>query len=61
MSKIAHTIRAFRNDESGATAIEYVLIAAGIALAILGAAAFLGDDIANFFNNIGSELNNAQS
>jgi pilus assembly protein Flp/PilA len=36
---------AFLRDESGATAIEYALIAAGIAIAIIGAVGGVGDAI----------------
>jgi len=36
------TIRSFLRDESGATSIEYALIAAGIALAIISAVNSLG-------------------
>ncbi len=43
-------------DESGATAIEYGLIAAGIAVAIIAAVGLLGDNIATLFNEIASEL-----
>lgn len=39
------TISAFLRDESGATAIEYALIAAGIAIAIIGAVGGVGDAI----------------
>ena len=43
-------------DESGATAIEYGLIAAGIAVAIIVAVGLLGDELALLFNSIASEL-----
>ena len=49
----------FMKDESGATAIEYGLIAALIALAIIIGAGAVGDSIGNKFNNIADELNNA--
>ena len=55
---------AFRShlaDESGATAIEYGLIAAGIAVAIIGVVFALGDEITNFFTDIQTELQNAGS
>ncbi len=39
-------------DEKGATAIEYVLIVAGIAIAILGVVFAVGDEISNMFKNI---------
>ena len=48
-------LRAFK-DESGATAIEYGLIAAGIAVAIIVAVGLLGDELAVLFNSISSEI-----
>ena len=52
------TIEKFRalKDESGATAIEYGLIAAGIAVAIIVAVGLLGDELALLFNSISSEI-----
>jgi pilus assembly protein Flp/PilA len=50
-------ISQFANDESGATAIEYGLIAALIAVAIIGAAGLLGGSLSNLFKNISSSLN----
>lgn len=46
----------FAKDESGATAIEYGLIAALIALAIIGGATALGGSIGNQFNAIADKL-----
>ncbi len=43
-------------DESGATAVEYALIAAGIALAIVVAVALIGDNLSVLFNSIATEL-----
>jgi len=42
----------FAKDESGATAIEYGLIAAGIAVAIITVVQGLGTKLSNVFNNI---------
>ena len=53
MSKI---VARFVKDESGATAIEYGLIAALIALAIMVGAGALGNSINNQFTAIGSTL-----
>lgn len=39
-------------SDSGATAIEYALIAGGIAVAIIGAVAALGGNLTGFFNTI---------
>lgn len=43
-------------DESGATAIEYGLIASLIALAIIAGASLVGKKLGNTFNNISSNL-----
>lgn len=42
----------FRKSENGATAIEYGLIAALIAVIIITALTVLGEDLSNMFNNI---------
>jgi pilus assembly protein Flp/PilA len=47
---------AFLRDESAATAIEYALIATGIAIAIIGAVNGLGTAISTSMNTIGSSL-----
>jgi pilus assembly protein Flp/PilA len=46
----------FSKDESGATAIEYGLIAAGIALAIIAAVNGLGTNLNNSFTSINTSL-----
>ena len=46
----------FRRDESGATAIEYGLIAAGIAAAIIVAVNALGGNVNTTFNSISTQL-----
>ncbi len=48
-------VRFFKN-ESGATAIEYGLIAALIAVAIIGAVSALGSGTAETFNTIADKL-----
>jgi pilus assembly protein Flp/PilA len=46
----------FWNNESGATAIEYGLIAAGIALAIIAAVNGLGTNLNNVFTSVNASL-----
>ncbi len=46
----------FMEDDSGATAIEYGLIAAGIAVAIVGAVNALGTSLSGLFNNVSNQL-----
>jgi pilus assembly protein Flp/PilA len=49
-------IQKFLSDESGATAIEYGLIAAGIALAIIAVVNGLGTTLNTQFTSINSSL-----
>jgi len=52
MNRIQHFIR----DESGATAIEYALIASLIAVAIITAVTAVGTNISAVFTNIANTL-----
>jgi pilus assembly protein Flp/PilA len=45
-------VKRFAKDESGATAIEYGLIAAGIALAIITAVQLVGTNLTATFNSV---------
>jgi pilus assembly protein Flp/PilA len=54
-------LKRFIQDESGATAIEYGLIAALLALGIIAAARTLGTQIGDTFNSTGNLLSNASS
>lgn len=47
---------AFKKDISGATAIEYGLIAAGIGIVILGGLQVLGPEISDLFTRIGDTM-----
>jgi pilus assembly protein Flp/PilA len=49
-------LKLFRNEE-GATAIEYGLIAALIAVAAIGAMTSVGQKLNSTFNNVSSSLN----
>jgi len=49
-------IAKFLSNESGATAIEYGLIAAGISIAILAAVNGLGSNLNTMFNSVNSSL-----
>ncbi|ARP98782.1 Flp family type IVb pilin [Pseudorhodoplanes sinuspersici] len=50
------TLKKFFNDESGATAIEYGLIAAGIAVVIITAVNGLGDKVNKAFETVRDEM-----
>ena len=52
-------LKNFQNDESGATAIEYGLIAALISVAAIAAMGAMGDSLQTLFNTVAGELNNA--
>ena len=49
----------FARDTSGATAIEYGLIAAGISVAIIAVVNTLGGQLSNTFSNVSGQLGNA--
>ena len=49
-------ISKFLKDESGATAIEYGLIAALVAVAIVGALTTLGGGLTTLFGNVNTDL-----
>lgn len=53
---LQNLVRKFLNDENGATAIEYGLIAAGIALAIIAAVNGLGSTLQGTFSTINTSL-----
>jgi pilus assembly protein Flp/PilA len=49
-------LKAFLKDESGATAIEYGLIAAGISIAIISAVKGVGTKLNTTFSSISTQL-----
>ena len=49
----------FLRDDSGATAIEYGLIAAGISVAIIATVNTLGGQLKNTFNTVSTQLGTA--
>lgn len=49
----------FLKDESGATAIEYGLIAALISVGIIAGATALGSSVNSTFTNVSDTMNNA--
>ncbi len=55
MSKI---FARFLKDESGATAIEYGLIAALISVALIAGASTLGNSLNNTFNSLADKMEN---
>jgi pilus assembly protein Flp/PilA len=51
-------IKSFVQDQTGATAIEYGLIAALVAIAAMGGMSLLGSSLNSIFTNVGSTLQN---
>jgi pilus assembly protein Flp/PilA len=49
-------LKSFARDESGATAIEYGLIAALIAVVVIGAVTAVGTNLSAKFNNISNAV-----
>ena len=54
-----NTLITLQNDTRGATAIEYGLIAAGIAVAITAAVFALGGDLSAMFGGVSDTVNSA--
>ena len=52
-------IRKFAKDESGATAIEYGLIAALVSVAAIAALRGMGESLSNLFSTVSGELASA--
>jgi pilus assembly protein Flp/PilA len=49
-------LRRLWQDEDGISAVEYALLAAGIAAAVIAGAALVGDALSNRFNNLANEI-----
>ncbi len=56
MNMLMNTVKRFNNDESGATAIEYGLIAALIAVVVIGAMQLIGTELEGTFTEISTAL-----
>jgi pilus assembly protein Flp/PilA len=56
VAPLKHLAKSFLKDESGATAIEYGLIAAGISLAIIAVVNGLGSTLNTKFTSINTSL-----
>ena len=51
----------FCGDESGATAIEYGLIAALVSVAAIGALTTMGESLQSLFGTVSNSLSNAEA
>ena len=58
---VADKLRKLGDDESGATAIEYGLIAAGIAVAIVAVVFTIGDELVIMFEGVATDLGEAST
>ena len=56
LTKLIAFKEAYLKNEDGATAIEYGLIAAGIAVAIATVVGTIGDDLNTMFGTVSTEL-----
>ena len=55
-SEIATPLSRFLRDESGATAIEYAMIASGVAVTIVAAVTSLGTNVKALFTSVSTSL-----
>jgi pilus assembly protein Flp/PilA len=61
MASLRSTIRGLVADESGATAIEYGLIAALVAVGLIAAFTLFGESLSNLFNYVSDTAGGAMS
>jgi pilus assembly protein Flp/PilA len=54
-----HDVKGRAEDEGGATAVEYALMVALIAIVIIAAVAFIGHAASSKFDTVGSGVQNA--
>lgn len=59
--KVLASIKSFLQDEEGASAIEYGLIAALISIVIITAAEGVGEQLSDVFGGIATQLQNSLS
>lgn len=56
MKKLMNEVKAFIRDEEGASAVEYGLLIAGIAVAVMTAIYAIGVNLNTKFTSVGSKL-----
>jgi|TARA_A100000164_G_C21489979_1_gene577491 pilus assembly protein Flp/PilA len=59
MLKLIAFIEAYKNEENGATAIEYALIAAGVAVAVGAGMALFGPSLEGLWTSLSTNLDTA--
>ena len=60
MRKPKFSVRKYWSEEDGATSIEYALLAAGIAVAIIATVVTMGDTLFEIYNDVSVKLIAAQ-
>lgn len=53
---LTYLLYRFRIDDSAATAVEYALLAGGIAIAVIAGAELMGASVSDVFTEVGSGL-----
>ena len=53
-------IRQFLTDDSGVSALEYGLLAGLVSLAIIGALTTVGDNLSSLFDQVASQISDAE-
>jgi len=61
VSNVIARVRQLKTDKRGIAALEYVLLAAFVAFAIVAGAATFGISVKNYSNNLGNTVNNMNS
>lgn len=61
INKLFAAIQAYKSDKSGATAIEYGLIAGGISLAIVAGVFAFGESLETLFDNLDTAMDSAST
>ena len=61
MASMLVRLKQFVADQSGATAIEYALIAVLVGIAIIGAVTALGDSLQAIFSSVATTLDSVSS
>ena len=56
ISRSAHAVRRFLCDEGGVTAIEYAMIASGVAVAIAATIVSLGSTVQGLYNGVATAM-----
>lgn len=56
MTRIAAKVQTLLNKERGATAVEYGLLVALIAVVIITAVTLLGNNLSDTFDNVGNQV-----